>query len=151
MEDWMLYGIPDILCGDLLKILADMGHGDELVIGDANFPAASSARRLVRLDGHGVPAVLEAVLGLFPLDDFVPAPVSVMEVVKGDPTIPYIQDGIRGIVARHDPRGAAAVGAVDRYGFYERARNAYAVIATSERNLYGCIILKKGVIRIETR
>jgi L-fucose mutarotase len=145
----MLRGIPTILCGDLLKILSDMGHGDDLVIGDANFPAASNAKRLVRLDGHDVLTVLEAILGLFPLDDFVPEPVSVMAVVPGDPTVPLIQDGIRALVARHDPRGGIAMGKVDRFEFYERTRSAYAVVATSERKLYGCVILKKGVIRGE--
>jgi len=143
----MLKGISDLLYGDILKLLSDMGHGDELVLGDANFPAASSARRLAYLNGHDTLSVLSAILSVFPLDDYVPAPVSLMRVSPGDTTIPVIHDEVRAVVARFDSRGELAVGLVDRFDFYERARNAYAVITTSERKLYGCVILKKGVIR----
>lgn len=143
----MLKGIPDIISPELLKILHEMGHGDELVIGDANYPAASNARNLVRCDGHGVPELLDAVLALFPLDEFVPHPVSLMQVVPGDTTRPVIQDEIRSIVRKHDPKGDALVESIERFAFYERARSAYAIVATTEKKLYGCMILKKGVIR----
>ncbi|MEM0374156.1 MAG: RbsD/FucU domain-containing protein, partial [Sulfolobales archaeon] len=83
----MLKGIPDIISPDLLKLLHEMGHGDDIVIGDANFPAASNAKNLVRCDGHGVPEVLDAILTLFPLDDFVSHPVTLMQVVEGDTTV----------------------------------------------------------------
>ena len=86
----MLKNIPAVLSPELLKILMEMGHGDELVIGDGNFPAASNARRLVRLDGHGVPEILDAILTLFPLDTYVEAPVALMAVTPGDPTVPAI-------------------------------------------------------------
>ena len=143
----MLKGIPDIISPELLKILHEMGHGDDLVIGDANYPAASNARILVRSDGHGVPELLDAILSLFPLDDFVPHPVSLMQVVPGDKTVPVIQDEIRKVVARHEPKGDALVEQIERFAFYERARKAYAIVATTEKKLYGCMIIKKGVIR----
>ena len=143
----MLKGIPDIISPELLKVLHEMGHGDDLVIGDANYPAASNARILVRSDGHGVPELLDAILSLFPLDDFVPHPVSLMQVVPGDKTAPVIQDEIRKVVARHESKGDALVEQIERFAFYERARKAYAIVATTEKKLYGCMIIKKGVIR----
>ena len=142
----MLRGIPDLISPDLLKILSEMGHGDDLVIGDLNFPAASNAKRLVRLDGHMSLPILKAVLDLFPLDDFVESPVSLMRVVPGDTTKPVIQDEIRSLVKVWDHR-PTAVGLVDRFEFYERARNAYAIVSTGETALYACLIIKKGVFR----
>ena len=124
-----------------------MGHGDELVIGDANFPAASLARNLVRCDGHGVPELLDAILALFPLDDFVPHPVSLMQVVPGDATKPVVQEEIRSVVRKHESKGDALVEQLERFVFYERARAAYAIVSTTEKKLYGCMIVKKGVIR----
>lgn len=142
----MLKGIPEIISPDLLKILDEMGHGDDLVIGDSNYPAASNARRLVRADGHGVPELLDAILSLFPLDTFVAEPVSLMQVVKGDSTVPEVQERIRAVVRKHDPRGDLAVTSIERFEFYERARQAYAIVATTEPGAYGCMIIKKGVI-----
>ncbi|MEN6296596.1 MAG: RbsD/FucU domain-containing protein [Rectinema sp.] len=142
----MLKGIPGIISPEFLKILHEMGHGDDLVIGDSNFPAASNAKRLVRADGHGVPEMLDAILSLFPLDTFVAEPVSLMQVVKGDSTVPEVQERIREVVRRHDPRGDSAVISVERFEFYEKARQAYAILATTEPAAYGCIIIKKGVI-----
>lgn len=142
----MLKGIPEIISPDLLKILDEMGHGDDLVIGDSNYPAASNARRLVRADGHGVPELLDAILSLFPLDTFVAEPVSLMQVVKGDSTVPEVQERIRAVVRKHDPRGDSAVGMVERFEFYEKAKQAYAIVATTEHGAYGCMIIKKGVI-----
>jgi len=143
----VLKGIPDLISPELLKILHEMGHGDDLVIGDANYPAASSARNLVRADGHGVPELLDAILTLFPLDDFVPHPVALMQVVAGDKTVPLIQDEIRKVVAKHETKGDALVEQVERFAFYERAKKAFAIVATTEKKLYGCMIIKKGVIR----
>ena len=142
----MLKGIPDLISPELLKILHEMGHGDDLVIGDSNYPAASNAQRLARADGHGLPEVLDAILQLFPLDSFIERPVSLMQVVPGDPTVPEIQERIRAVVRKHDPRGDAAVGMVERFAFYERAKAAYAILATTEKGAYGCVIIKKGVI-----
>ena len=140
----MLRGIPDLISPDLLKILSEMGHGDDLVIGDLNFPAASNAKRLVRLDGHAVEPVLKAILDLYPLDIYVDSPVSLMRVVARDPTVPKIQDTIRTMVKLWDTR-PTAVGLIDRFEFYEKARNAFAIVTTGETALYACIILKKGV------
>lgn len=142
----MLKGIPEIISPELLKILHEMGHGDDLVIGDANFPAASNARNLVRSDGHGVPEVLDAILSLFPLDDFVEKPVTVMQVVGSD-EIPEVQREISEVVAKHETKGEALIERIDRFAFYDRARKAYAIVSTTERKLYGCMIIKKGVIR----
>ncbi len=142
----MLKGIPDIISPELLKILDEMGHGDDLVIGDSNFPAASNAKRLVRADGHGVPELLDAILSLFPLDTFVEKPVSLMQVVKGGSAVPEIQERIRGVVRKYDPRGDLAVTSIERFEFYEKARQAYAIVATTEPGAYGCMIIKKGVI-----
>ncbi len=141
----MLKGIPSILGPELLKIMMEMGHGDELVISDGNFPAASMAERLVRADGHGVPELLDAVLKLFPLDTYVDAPVTLMEVVPGDPIRPEIWDVYRKIVGRHEPV-VGQIQFVERFAFYERAKKAYAVVATGEKALYANIILKKGVV-----
>jgi L-fucose mutarotase len=141
----MLNGIPPILSPELLKTLMEMGHGDELVIADGNFPAASIARRLVRCDGHGVPPLLEAVLKFFPLDAYVDCPVTLMQVVPGDPYKPAIWETYRQIIRKY-PNKNSAVANIERFAFYERARNAYAVVATGETALYANIILKKGVV-----
>jgi L-fucose mutarotase len=141
----MLKGVPAILPPDLLKILAEMGHGDEIVIGDGNFPAASVARRLIRADGHGVPALLEAVLAVIPLDTYADPNVMLMEVVPGDPAVPVIWDTYQKIITAAE-QGRARIAKIERFAFYERSRNAYAVIASGETALYANIILKKGVI-----
>lgn len=142
----MLKNIPNILSPDLLKILMEMGHGDEIVIADGNFPAASIAQRLIRLDGHNVPEVLEAVLKFFPLDIYVENPVGLMEVVPGDNVKPVIWDEYRKIVLE-SKEPFKEFEHIERFAFYERAKKAYAVIATSESALYANIILKKGVVK----
>lgn len=142
----MLKRIPSLLSPELLKIMMEMGHGDELVIADGNFPAASIARRLVRADGHDIPPLLEAVLKLFPLDSYVPNPVSLMEIVPGDTVKTPIWDEYRTILtASGEP--FTDFEHVERFAFYERAKQAYAVVATGEGALYANIILKKGVIK----
>ena len=135
----MLKGIPAIISPELLKILMEMGHGDEIVFADGNFPAVSMAKRLVRMDGHNIPDILEAVLPLFPLDTYVEKPVALMAVVPGDDYKPVIQDTYRNITK-------AGVEQMERFAFYERTKQAYAIVATSESALYANIILKKGVI-----
>lgn len=141
----MLKGIPDILSPELLKTLSEMGHGDEIVLADGNFPAASHAARLLRCDGHGVPALLDAIMRLFPLDTFVTKPVTLMGVVPGDNYKPEAWPEFRRIIKRHDPR-FPGFETVDRFAFYERARKAYAIVATSEKARYANIILKKGIL-----
>lgn len=139
----MLKGIPDIISPELLKILCEMGHGDEIVIADANFPAESIGQRVVRADGHGVLPLLEAVLKLMPLDIYADSNAVLMETVKGD-EIPYIWDSIKTVLKQD---GGCKLSLVERFSFYERAKKAYAVIATGEKALYADIILKKGVIK----
>lgn len=122
----MLKGIPSILSPELLKILMEMGHGDELVLADGNFPAAGVAQRLVRSDGNGVPELLDAILRFFPLDPYVAQPVALMAVVPGDTYQPVIWDEYRRIIDRYEPD--AQIEQVERFAFYERARQAYVVI-----------------------
>lgn len=141
----MLKGISPMISPELLKILAEMGHGDELVIGDCNFPAASMNKRCVRADGHRATELLDAILRLFPLDAYVEAPVSLMAVVPGDlKDDPPIWKEFASIVQKHEP--GTKFEHVERFAFYERAKNAYATIATGEQALYACIIIKKGCL-----
>lgn len=141
----MLKNIPNILNPDLLKILMEMGHGDEIIIADGNFPAASIAQRLIRLDGHNVPEVLKAILKFFPLDVYVENPVGLMEVVPGDNVKPVIWEEYRKIIVE-SKEPFTDFEYIERFTFYERAKKAYAVVATSESALYANIILKKGVV-----
>lgn len=139
----MLKTINPLLTGDLLAILADMGHGDELVIVDANFPADAMAQRLVRLPGISATEALDAVLGLLPLDDFVDTPTAAMDAPDGRPAMYTDFDRM---LAEAEGR-EIAIELIGRFDFYDRTRQAYAVVATGERRLYGNIILKKGVLR----
>jgi L-fucose mutarotase len=141
----MLKGIPPILSPDLMAMLMAMGHGDEFVLADGNFPAVSCAQRLVRADGHNVPELLDAILQFFPLDQYVKQSVGLMAVVPGDSTKPTIWEEYRALVSKHDPK-AADFELIERFAFYERAKRAFAIVATSEKALYANIILKKGVV-----
>jgi L-fucose mutarotase len=141
----MLKGISKLISPELIKILMEMGHSDEIVIADANFPAVSLAQRLVRCDGHPIPELLEAILPLFPLDTYVEHPVSLMAVMVGDPVKTPIWDQYRKIVALHVTT-KSPIEQVERFAFYERAKKAYAVVTTGEGALYANIILRKGVI-----
>jgi L-fucose mutarotase len=141
----MLKNIPAILSPELLKILMEMGHGNDLVIADGNFPAASVAQRLIRLDGHGVPEILDAILKFFPLDIYVEKPVGLMAVTPGDNYKPVIWDKYREVIAG-SKEPFLDFEYIERFEFYERAKKAYAVVATSESALYANIILKKGVV-----
>lgn len=141
----MLRGIPPILSPELLKILMEMGHSDEIVLADANFPAASHAQKIIRCDGHNIPELLEAILQLFPLDPYVPKPATLMQVVPGDTVDTTIWETYRDIVRANFPVNDPFE-EVERFAFYERAKQAYAIIATGEKALYANLILKKGVI-----
>lgn len=144
----MLKKIPPALNGDLLKILRDMGHGDELTIADANYPAVSNSKRLVRLDGLSMTDVLSAVLEIFPLDDFVDSPVFLMS--PGDDKPAPLLSAVQKIVnAAHATK--CVVTPLPRFDFYDRARESFACIATAERRLYGNVILKKGILRPDER
>ena len=144
----MLKGIPQINSPELLKVLCEMGHSDRIVIADGNFPAESMGKDsiVIRCDGHGVPELLDAILQLFPLDTYVEKPVSLMEVMKGDNAKTPIWDTYKEIIAKHDERGADTVGTIERFKFYEEAKTAYAIIATSEKAIYANVMLQKGVI-----
>jgi L-fucose mutarotase len=139
----MLKGIPSILSPELLKILMEMGHSDEIVIADGNFPKHAHPANVVRLDGHGVPEILDAILRFFPLDPYVDAPVALMAVTPGDPVVPTIWDTYRAIIKKNDDK---KIEEIERFDFYERSRKAYAVITTSEKAIYANILLKKGVV-----
>ena len=142
----MLKGIPPILGPDLLYILRAMGHGDEIAIVDANFPAAACARRLLRAQGASAPQLLAAVLGLLPLDDFVDAPMATMEVVGAAAEVPAIVREFHGLAERAEGR-ALPLAALQRDAFYARAREAFAIVQTGEMRLYGNVLLHKGVVR----
>jgi len=143
----MLKGISNLISPELLKILMEMGHGDEIVIGDGNFPAVTYAQRLARCDGHGVPPLLDAILDLFPLDEYVENPVALMAVVQGDSTpTPPIWQTYENILQNHG-QSPGKIEYMERFAFYERAKNAFAVVATGESAIYANILLKKGVIK----
>ncbi len=139
----MLKNIPSVLSPELLKILMEMGHGDTIVIGDGTFPAAANAQRLVRLDGHGVPEILDAILKLMPLDTYVPNPVSLMD--NGDSeNRPPIWETYDKIVEKNE--GKKEFRLVERFQFYTEAKKAYAIVATGETAIYANVILQKGVV-----
>lgn len=141
----MLRTIPPILSPDLLQTLAAMGHGDDIVIADANFPAASMRARCIRLDGLAATDVLRAVLTLLPLDQFVSDPARTMQVVGDAAAVPPVVAEFQKIIdttADHP----APIATLERFAFYAEAKQAYAIVQTGEHRLYGNIILKKGVI-----
>ncbi len=141
----MLRNIPPILSPDLLHSLRAMGHGDEIVIADANFPATALGSRCHRLDGVSATDVLDAVLRVMPLDSFVPDPALVMEVVDDPDAVPPIVAEFQAItIATAD--NPATLGRLERFAFYDRAKTAFAIVQTGETRLYGNILLKKGVI-----
>lgn len=142
----MLKGIPSILSPELLKILMEMGHGDEIVIADGNFPSSAIAQRLVRLDGHGVTEILDAVMRFFPLDSYTASPVGLMAVVPGDDVQPVIWEDYKATICKYEPE-RCNIEFIQRFDFYERAKKAYAVVATGETAIYANIILKKGVVK----
>jgi len=140
----MLKGLSPLLSADLLHVLASMGHGDEIVIADANFPATTHARRLVTVPGIATADVLDAVLTIFPLDDFVDQAALTMQVVGDPEQIPPSVQDINAVLQRH---GCGPAGTLERHAFYKRAADAFAIVATGETRVYGNIVLKKGVVR----
>ncbi len=144
----MLKGIPNVLSPSLLKILCEMGHGDRIVIADGNFPVCSVGKNaeVIRADGHGVCEILEAILTLMPLDTYVEKSVKLMQVVPGDPVETPIWEEYAQIIKRVGGCDRGVIGEVERMAFYEEARTAYAIVATSESALYANVMLQKGVI-----
>ena len=141
----MLKNIPPILGPDLLGILRAMGHGDEIAIVDANYPADAAGPALVRLDGVSATDVLDAILTLMPLDDFVEDAAFCMQVVGDASRREPVMDAFEAIVKKHEPKMGLA--SLERFAFYERVSQAYAIVQTGERRLYGNILLKKGILR----
>jgi len=141
----MLKNIDPLLNADLLHVLAAMGHGDDLALVDRNFPALANARRLIRLDGADIATAGRAILSVYPLDSFVDHPVMRMQMVGKPDEVPPVQQDFQKIIdaaeGRHWPMGS-----IERFAFYEAARQAFAVVATGENRPYGCFLLKKGVI-----
>ena len=143
----MLKNIPTILSPELFKVMMEMGHGDELILGDSNFPAVSNNANVIRCDGHCIPDLLDAILQFFPLDTFVEKPVSIMKVVHGDSIIPTIWEQYSRIVKKHHDI-FTDFEYIERFDFYKRTSKAFAVAATGETARYGNIILKKGVVEV---
>lgn len=137
----MLKGVPEIIPPALLKILDEMGHGDELVISDAHFPAYSVHPKVIHVGIVPSPAMLEAVLKLLELDQYVENPVSLMAPVPGDEVDPQLLAEIRSVLGKD----ASRIEYIERFAFYERARKTFAVVVTGEKRKYGNIIVKKGV------
>lgn len=147
----MLKNIPSILSPELLKVLCEMGHSDCICIGDGNFPGASMAKAegavFLRADGHGVPELLDAILQVFPLDAYVETPAMLMQKMDRDKNLQIpVWDEYKNIIAKYDARGENAVGAYERFEFYEQAKKCYCILQTGETAIYANIILQKGVI-----
>jgi L-fucose mutarotase len=144
----MLKGISPLLSPDLLATLARMGHGDEIVLADAHFPGESVGPEVIRADGLRIAPLLDAILPLFELDSFVPHPVAMMDAVPGDSLDPSVEAAYLEAIHRHAPE-TPAIERVERFAFYERARNAFAVVMTGETAKYGNVILVKGVTPVK--
>ena len=140
----MLKGISPVISPGLLKILCEMGHGDEIVLADSNFPGVGVGKRVVRADGLTINTILEAVLPLFVLDRYAD-PLIMMQVVSGDQLDPAVETDYMQVVRRYQPDAAAPV-RIERNAFYERTSHAFGVVMTGESRIYGNLILKKGVI-----
>jgi L-fucose mutarotase len=143
-KESMLKGLSPLLSPGLLALLYEMGHGDEVVLADAHFPSATLGRRVVRADGLGVASLLEAILPLFELDRYVETPVAMMAPVPGDALDPAVEASFYAVIGRLAPRTPSPE-RLERFAFYERARNAFGVVATGEISKYGNVILRKGV------
>lgn len=143
----MLKNIPPIVSPELLKVLCEMGHGDEIVIADGNFPTESVGKEavVIRADGHGVTELLDAVLSLIPLDQYSRYQVALMSVVEGDTCKPVIWDDYKELLSKYEPE-YGAVEMMERFAFYDRAKKAYAIVASGETAIYANILLKKGVV-----
>jgi len=140
----MLKGISQLLGPDLLAVLCKMGHGDEIVLADAHFPGESVGRRVLRADGLRIADLLDALLPLFELDGYVESPAVMMAAVDGDTLDPEVEKSYRKAIDAHAPQ-TPPIGRVERFNFYDRARQAFAVVMIGETAKYGNIILKKGV------
>ena len=141
----MLIGIHPLLSPELLHVLALMGHTDEIVIANGNYPGASRAKRLIHLPGQSVPDVVRAILTVFPLDDWVEAPVTRMAVIDAVDTVPDVIRGVESAVCESG-QGPARIGVLERFAFYERTSHAFAIVMTSELRRFSNVILTKGLL-----
>ena len=144
----MLKGISPLISPELLATLATMGHGDEIILADAHFPADSFNDNVIRADGLKIDDLLDAILPLLELDAYVPDPLVMMAAVEGDTLDPTVESAYRTAIDKHAPK-APAIARVDRFAFYDRAEAAFAVVMTGETAKYGNILLKKGVTPIQ--
>jgi L-fucose mutarotase len=140
----MLIGISPLISPDLLAVLDRMGHGDEIVLADAHFPGETYGKRVLRADGLRIPDLQDAILPLFALDTYVESPLIMMCAVPGDRLDPTVEASYRQAIDRHWP-DLPPILRIDRFDFYERSRQAFAVVLTGETAKYGNLILKKGV------
>ncbi len=144
----MLKGISPLISPELLKVLASMGHGDEIVLADAHFPGHTMNTQVLRADGLKIPDLLAAILPLFELDQYVPHPLAMMAAVEGDQLDPAVETSYLQAIHKTNPQ-APAIERIERFAFYERTKQAFAVVMTGETAKYGNIILKKGVTPCE--
>jgi L-fucose mutarotase len=140
----MLIGISPLISPELLAVLHRMGHGDEIVLADAHFPGETYGKRILRADGLKIPDLLDAILPLFVLDSYVESPLIMMAAVSGDQFDPVVETSYRQAIDKHWPN-TPPIQRIDRFDFYDRAKQAYAILMTGETVKYGNIILKKGV------
>jgi L-fucose mutarotase len=143
----MLIGISPLISPELLSTLHRMGHGDEIVLADAHFPGETYGKRVLRADGLRIPALLDAILPLFVLDSYVESPLIMMSAVSGDQLDPAVEVSYREAIDKHWP-DTAPIQHIDRFAFYDRTKQAFAILMTGETAKYGNIILKKGVTPI---
>ena len=144
----MLKGISPLISPELLSLLCRMGHGDEIVFADAHFPGEAMNTCVLRADGLKIDALLDAVLPLFELDSYVAAPCFMMAAVPGDKLDPAVEKSYRKAIDRHAPK-TPPIARIERFAFYDRAKQAFAVVMTGETAKYGNIILKKGVTPVK--
>lgn len=148
----MLKNVPNVLSPELLKVLAEMGHNDVIVLGDGNFPGAGLAKaggaQLIRADGIGATALLDAILTMIPADTYVETPIVLMKREPQDAALDIpIWKEFETVVEKRDPRGKKAIGFIDRFRFYDETKTAYAVIQSGEEAVYACVMIRKGVIK----
>ena len=140
----MLIGISPVISPEMLATLHRMGHGDEIVLADAHFPGETFGQRLIRADGLRIPQLLDGILPLFALDDYVDSPLIMMAPVENDNLDPAVEESYQQVIHKHWPN-TPPIERIERFAFYERAKQAFVVVMTGETAKYGNIILKKGV------
>lgn len=140
----MLKGIPKNICPELIKVMMEMGHGDKLLLADANYPGHSCHHKVIRADGLSIPELLDSILQLYPLDNYSEHQVELMEVVKGDTVKPVIWNEYKSILSQY--KNDFSIEFKERFDFYESSKSCYAIVITGETALYGNIMITKGVI-----